>query len=359
MSLPYGGVREYATAAIRELIKLGSRHRFSVYYSDANLVGANPGAHEYYLPAPHKFLWDHWLLPNRLHAAQPDVVWFPHNVSSLGLRLPTVVSVMDMLYFRLPGFPYREYAWPDTLYMRAFMPRSLRRARRVMAISDWTAGDINHVTGVPRDRITTIHLAPGAGFQPVPEVARSAARAKYGLAAPFFFYAGILSPRKNIRLLVEAFGQIHTDVPHDLVLTGGAGYLETPLEDLIEHYGLDGRVRRLGLVPRDDLMALYGAAEAFVFPSLYEGFGIPPLEAFACGCPVICSAATSLGEVAGDAALMFNPHRAEELAAHMRLVATDAATRGRLIKAGFEQVKRFSYTRAANELLTLIEEAAV
>jgi len=355
--LPFGGVKEYISAILRELMKLNRGHRFSIYYDDPRLCGTNPEASEIALSAPHKFFWDHWVLPRQLIHDRPDIVWFPHNVSSLGLPLPTVVSIMDMLYFRAPNFSQREYAWPDTLYMRAFIPQSLHRARRVMTISDWTASDVVRVIGLPREQIKTIYLAPNSNFRPLSETARAAVKQKYGLGGPFFFYAGTLSPRKNVRLLLDAFGRVQEEIPQDLVITGGRGYIETPYDDVIARYGIGGRIRRLGVVPQDDLIALYSAADAFVFPSLYEGFGIPPLEAFACGCPVVSSNATSLTEVVGDAALTFDPHDANALAAHLKAVGNDIALRDRLIRAGFERARQFSYARAASELMALLEEA--
>lgn len=358
LSLPFGGVREYLVATLRELMRINPGHRFSIYYADPALRGTNPEANEVVLSAPHKFAWDHWVLSRRLQRDRPDIVWFPHNVSSLGLTLPTVVSVMDLLYFPIPEFPGREYAWADSLYMRAFIPRSVRRARQVVAISDWTAGDIVRLTGVPREKIKTIHLAPGCGFRPASQAERAAVKARYDLTRPFFFYTGTLSPRKNLRRLVEAFGRIQRELPHDLVITGGGGYIETPLDDLIARYDIAGRVRRLGLVPKGDLVGLYSAADAFVFPSRYEGFGIPPLEAMACGCPVISSRATSLAEVVGDAALTFEPDDVETLATHLSTVASDQGVRERLAHAGLQRARTFSYTRAATELIALLEEAA-
>jgi glycosyltransferase involved in cell wall biosynthesis len=211
---------------------------------------------------------------------------------------------------------------------------------------------------MPREKITTIYLACGGEFRPALETERTAVKRKYGLTRPFFFYAGTLSPRKNLRLLIDAFGRIQRAIPHDLVITGGGGYIEIPLNDLIAQHGMSERVRRLGVVPKDDLIALYGAADAFVFPSLYEGFGIPPLEAFACGCPVLSSNATSLAEVVGEAALTFDPHDADTLAGHLHAVGTDAALRERLIQAGYERVRQFNYVRTAAGVLAMIEEAA-
>jgi glycosyltransferase involved in cell wall biosynthesis len=161
-----------------------------------------------------------------------------------------------------------------------------------------------------------------------------------------------------VRALIEAFGRVQHELPHDLVITGGAWLIDVPFDDLLSEYGIAGRVRRLGAVPKNDLIALYNAADAFVFPSRYEGFGIPPLEAFACGCPVVSSNATSLPEVVGDAALTFDPLDVRALAAHLKAVATDRELRERLVRAGYNRVQQFSYRRAAQELLRLLEEAA-
>jgi glycosyltransferase involved in cell wall biosynthesis len=357
MSFPFGGVKEYVTSVIRELLGLNSAHRFTIYYDRPDLIGSNPSAQEIYLSAPHKLLWDHWALPQHLAQSNPDVVWFPHNVSSFGVRQPTVVSVMDMLYFPLPEFPYREYAWLDTRYMRALIPRSLRRADRVMAISNWTAHDITRLLNIQAEKIRTIYLAPGREFKPLAEPQARAVCETYGLQRPFFFYAGTLSQRKNVRTLIEAFGRAQRNLPHDLVITGGAWLIDIPFDDLLAKYGISGRLKRLGAVPKDDLVALYNAADAFIYPSLYEGFGIPPLEAFACGCPVVSSHATALAEVVGDAALTFAPLDVDALIYHLKAIAHDALLRKRLVRAGFERVQQFSYVRAAKELLALLEEA--
>ena len=358
LSLPFGGVKEFLASTIGELLGAGGKHRFTIYYADPSIVGSYPEAREVCIQAPHKSIWDHWMLPRRLLRDRPDVVWFPHNVSSLGLALPTVVTVHDLLYFRVPGVRYREYPVPDSAYMRAAIPPSLRRARRIVADSEWTAGDIERVLGIGRERVAVVHLAPGAEFTQVGEETVAAVRARYGLVRPFFLYSGVLSPRKNVRALVEAFGRVRGDVAHDLVLAGGRGGLDTPIDDLVTGFGIADRVRRIGVVPRHDLVALYNAATAFVFPSKYEGFGIPPLEAMACGCPVISTRATSLAEVVGDAALAFEPEDVGQLARHLVSVAADERLRQRLAAAGLARAGQFSYARSAARLLALLEEAA-
>ncbi|NWG21480.1 MAG: glycosyltransferase family 4 protein [Chloroflexi bacterium] len=358
LSLPFGGVREFLEATIEALLCLDVPHRFVIYYDDPAHMGKHPAADETFLAAPHKFLWDHVVLPLRLARDRLDVVWFPHNVVALGVRTPAVVTIHDLLYFPAPEVSRREYALLDTLYMRLFIPRSLRRARRVIADSRWTATDIRRLVRIERDDVQVVPLAPGRLFGPQPESEQARVRQVYRLERPYFLFTGITSPRKNVRALIEAFAQINDAIPHDLVLVGGRGYVNEPVDDLIRRTGLTGRVHCLGVVPRTDLPGLYSAADAFVFPSLYEGFGLPPLEAMACGCPVICSHATSLPEVVGNAALVFDPRDTTMLAHHMRAVVCDMALRERLKRQGLDRAAQFSYARSAGRLLALLEEAA-
>lgn len=355
-----GGVREYTHEMVREMVNAGSPHSFILYYADEHLVGTHAAhAREVMLRAPHKLVWDHWMLPRALRRDRPDVVWFPQNVISLGVKIPAVVTLHDLLYFNLPEFPHREYLWPDILYMRAMIPRSARQASKVVCVSEHTAADARRVLGVGADSLNVIREAPSRVFLASSRDSAVGIRAKYGLQRPFFLYSGTRSVRKNIRVLFEAFARCKEDIPHDLVLTGGGGHVvvEDRAEDTLAKYGLQGRVKVLGMIPQEDLIALYHEADTFVFPSRYEGFGLPPLEAMACGCPVICSNATALPEVVGDAALVFDPVNVAELAEHMRMMAGDSELRDRMRGLGHAQVARFSYQRAASEMIALLEGA--
>ena len=347
MSHPVGGVREFVRDVCDEIMSLDTEHRFTFYYADQALLGRYPNATEKVLSAPHKILWDHWAVPKELKRDQPDVVWFPHNVCALGNKFPAALTIYDLLYFDVPDFAEREYAPLDCLYMQKFIPRSIRQARKVMTISNWTADDAHRILKVPREKMQTVHLAAGPAFKELDsfEVPQT----------PYFFYAGTLSPRKNTRRLFEAFGKIKDDIPHDLVLTGGGQMLEVDHADIVEKYQLQNRIKRMGRVSTEKLVELYNGATAFVFPSLYEGFGIPPLEAFACGCPVISSEVTSLSEVVGDAALTIDPLDVDQLAVAMKALATDEDKRQALIRAGRRQGALFSYRKCANEIIEVLE----
>lgn len=339
-----------------------SPHRFILYHSSREAMGRVSGpAREVLLRAPHKFVWDHRALPRALRRDRPDVVWFPQNVISLGVRIPSVVTLHDLLYFPIPEYPHREYLRADILYMRAMIPRSLRLAHTVVCDSEWTRRDAVRLLDIPGEKMRVIPLAPGKSFLDAVRVGSGVEVVeKYRLRRPFFLYAGTRSVRKNIRTLFEAFARCHRDLPHDLVLTGGGGnvVVEDPADDVLDRHGLRDRVRVLGLIPQDDLVALYREADAFVYPSLYEGFGLPPLEAMACGCPVACSRATSLPEVVGDAALLFDPASPAELEAHLRALAARPDLREQLKAAGLARAARFRYRESARALLALLEQAA-
>ncbi|MEM7351940.1 MAG: glycosyltransferase family 1 protein [Acidobacteriota bacterium] len=358
MGFRVGGVREYARAMTEAMLELGSPHRFTIYYADPGLLGTFRDAQEIYLRAPHKFFWDHHAVPRRLKADAPDAVWFPHNVVGLDVRTPAVVTLHDLLYFRNPQFPIREYARLDSLYMRFFIPRSIRLAKKVISVSNWTAAEAERLLNAPRQKIRTIYHAASPIFRRLPTATQQEVERRYELSRPFFLYVGTLSPRKNPRRLLAALGEIKDQVPHDLVVTGGGALQEAELQDLIDKYGIGERFRKLGSIPQADLVALYNLAEAFVFPSLYEGFGIPPLEAFACDCPVISSSTTALGEVVGDAALIIDPYDTEDLARAMVEIIQNAELRKRLIAAGRERLSLFSWRQSARQLLDELEEIA-
>lgn len=355
LDLPFGGVKTAVLAILRELAQIGAPHRFTLYTPDARHAIA--GMDHVTLRAPHKALWDHAVLPLRLAHQRPDVVWFPHNVISLGWHGPSVVTIYDLAYFPVPQIPAREYAPLDAAYMRLAIPPSLRSASRVMAISRWTADEAVHWCGTDPAKMAVIPLAVDPLFRPiVPELARSIVEPLIG-DGPFFLYAGGLSPRKNIRMLVESFGAVAAYIPHRLVITAGILSGETSIADLIERYQLHGRVLQIGEVGGEQLRALYNTADALVYPSLYEGFGLPPLEAMACGCLAICSDATSLPEVVGDAALLLDPHDGAVWSDALLRCANDDALRHELRAARLRRAAQFSWARTARALLGLLENA--
>jgi glycosyltransferase involved in cell wall biosynthesis len=225
-----------------------------------------------------------------------------------------------------------------------------------IAVSEHTKAQAVELLGLADERITVIHEAADPAFKPVERDERQAeVRRRLGIDGPFLLTVGSLEPRKNLGRLLDALAALPEDVRvgHGLVVTGGPGWRNRALRERIEGAGCAMRVHLTGEVSQPDLAVLYSAAEAFVYPSLSEGFGLPVLEAMACGAPVITSSTSSLPEVAGEAAVLVDPTDTEALAEAVARVLSDSALRRELRARGFHRVAEFSWQRTARKTLGL------
>lgn len=261
------------------------------------------------------------------------------------LGRPSVLTVHDLAFLRTP-----ECAFPTLrAYLEAVVPRSVRRATAVIAVSESTRRDCIELLGATPEKVITVPEGVSAGFLSPPSggQARALLRAA-GVDRPYVLTAGTLEPRKNYVRLLEAFARLRAaGADHLLVVAGRRGWMYDPIEEALRRLGLQGSV--LFLQPDDLLLtALYRAADVFVFPSLYEGFGLPPLEAMACGAPVACSNSSSMPEVVGDAALLFDPYQVEEIAGAMSRVLGDRELAERLRARGPRHAAEFTWERAAH-----------
>ena len=269
----------------------------------------------------------------------------------------TVLTVHDLTFERDPGS-----AAPTLLrFLQRVVPASARRASHVVADSHATARDLTELYGVPSSRITVIHSGVDARFRPYADSAEAvdesaALRAKYGLgSAPFVLTVGTLQRRKNHLGLVRAFARLAARTDLDLVISGGKGWLYDEVLAEVRTLGLERRVRFTGFTAEQDLPALYRAARVFAFPSFYEGFGLPLLEAMASGVPVVSSDASSLPEVAGDVALLVNPRDDDAIAAALQRALDDELWRAAAIVRGIARAKEFTWERAGRQLLAVYE----
>jgi SAM-dependent methyltransferase len=268
-----------------------------------------------------------------------------------------VVTIHDLIMFL---FPQTRGSSRARAYTR-LVGRAARRADLILADSKNTKADVVRVLGIPADRVVVVPLACQDDFRPVEDEQRlEAVREKYGLSPDFIFYIGGLDWRKNLPLLLRAFASLGKT--NQLAIAGRtlssnpASFPDLP--GLARELGIQDRVVFLGQVAEEDKPALYSAAAAFVFPSLYEGFGLTPLEAMACGVPVVCSRAGSLPEVVGDAALLFDPQGEGALARALGQVLTEDNLRERLRERGLSQARRFSWERTAAETLQAYQSVA-
>jgi glycosyltransferase involved in cell wall biosynthesis len=288
---------------------------------------------------------DGWLRGSELFHATDHLLPFLR-------RTPTVFTVHDLAFLERPEthLPYNR------LYLSLMMPRFVRAATAIIADSEATRRDVLRHYGVPSDKVRVVYLGVEQAFRPVePAEARAHVDARYGLSGPYALFVGTLEPRKNVRGLLLAYRRLlqgweerEGEAPK-LAIAGARGWWYQELFRLARGQGLDTAVRFLGRVADEDLPALYSAAAAFVYPSLYEGFGLPPLEALACGTPVVCSNRASLPEVVGDAALQVDTTRTEDIATALERALTDDELRATLRARGLARAGELTWERTGTE----------
>ncbi len=356
LSVSSGGARQFIQSLIPALAASRGDDELFFFYSHRRFRGLAPDCPEVVLESGHKMWWDFVLFPRLLRRLKMDAAIFPKNVVPLGTGCASYVVLHDLAYFR-PEL--HAYPWPDTLYMRALIPRSVRRAAGVFAVSENTKRDIVHYTRCDPAKITVTYEAADPSYRRIDDAGRLAEiREKYHLPARFVLYTGSLSPRKNIMRFLQAFARIQGQIPHRLVLTGSKSWNDRCVHEMMDELNLRDRIVRLGYVEERDMPALYSLASVYVYPSLYEGFGLPVLEAMQCGCPVVASNATSIPEVAGDAALLFDPHDVDAMAGAMYRVLTDDRTGAELVAAGLRRAALFSWRRCAEIMLNVMRRSA-
>ena len=268
----------------------------------------------------------------------------------------TVFTLHDLIFRFFPEYHLPLNRW----FLVNAMPHFLRRADAIIAVSECTKRDAIRFYDLPPEKITVIYEGVNPALHPVEDKnAIDQARARYAHGQPFIFFLGTIEPRKNIIALIDAVRALRTrGLPQRLLVAGRKGWLYQDVFDHVRRSGMDNEVVFLDYVPDADLPALFAACDAFVFPSLYEGFGLPPLEAMACGAPVVCSNTSSLPEVVGTAAILINPRDAGEIAAATECVIKDPSRRAELRGRGIAQAAKFSWERAAHETLAVYRQVA-
>lgn len=305
---------------------------------------------------PVKLAWMQTLLPVRLAAARLDVCHFTNYHAPLASPLPMIVNLHDMSLILEP----RRHPLRRVLTMRPFLRAVARRAAAVVCLTESARADAIETLDIEPARVHAIPAAPSACFVPItdPGVLHETAE-RYGLAPGFLLFVGTIEPRKNLVRLVEAYSRLRSDgFDRPLVLAGTLGWRYADLLERIDALGLEDAVRLLGFVPDDDLPLLLSLAGAFVYPSLYEGFGLPIIEALACGTPTVTSDRGAMAEVAGDAALLVDPTDVGALTIALSQALNDNATRTRLRAQGPLRAAEFSWERAAHQTAALYRAVA-
>jgi glycosyltransferase involved in cell wall biosynthesis len=353
------GVGTYIKQLIGALAALESSDEFTVFASESgrpHLASAAPRLRYEMAPAnrPLRLLWEQTQLPRLLRSRGVDVFHGATFTLPLWKSCRHVVSIHDMTFHLTPErhLPAKRY------YFQQMIPRACRQADAVIAISESTKRDLISLLGVREEKIFVVyHGVPPHYRRVTDEQPLAAVRRRFGLNRPYVLHVGMLEPRKNLKTLVEAYrtaDDIHTD--YDLVLAGGYGWGYEPLLEQIRASGLDS-IRATGYVAEEDLPALYSQAELFVYPSVYEGFGLPVLEAMAFEVPVITSNVSSMPEVAGDACFLIEPEDVSGLKQAMRRILGSPELRSRMAAAGRARAQQFTWEATARRTLDVYRYA--
>ncbi|HLX71753.1 MAG TPA: glycosyltransferase family 1 protein [Verrucomicrobiae bacterium] len=357
------GIAQYIFALVRAFLTHSGEHEFVLFTlkDDLELFDFAKGkmrivaVSERFRPPIRNIFWHQTVLPRLLREQQIEVLHVPSYRRLLWSGpCPLVGTIHDLAPFHLGN----KYDWARMFYGRVIARRLAQRQDEIIAISHNTARDIARFFGVDRARISVIYnglehnrFFPGSREQAQAEIAQ-----RYKLQAPFFLYVSRLEhPAKNHIRLISAFNHFKSKTQSDwmLVLGGSDWHGADVIRAAVRQSPFERDVRLLGFVADADLPNLYRAAEVFVYPSLYEGFGMPPVEAMACGCPVICSNRGSLGEVVDDAAVILNPENVDSMADQLLLLANNADVREQLRAAGLKRARRFDWNRTAIDTLSV------
>ncbi len=362
------GVSRYIRYLLKELAKQPGTHEYTVFVNGPQIVEKLSAQHPQltYVAAAWsesqpaaRIAWEQLTLPSLIRQKHIDVLHSPVNV--LPAWLPRdcagVVTLHDLAFLRFPNILTRS----KRLYHRIFTVRSIRRASMVIAVSESTKQDAIELVGVPDERVQTVYTCIDTRFSIVLRAEEiQSFREKQGLTGGYLLYLGTLEPRKNITTLVEAYAQLRKTyaISEKLVLAGGKGWLYDAIFERVQQLGLTSEVLFAGFVADAEQALWYRAASAFVYPSLYEGFGIPVVEAVACGVPVVTSNVSSLPEAGAGVALCIDPYNVEAMAAAIYKALTDQTFRQKCSTMAPVVAQRFSAQRMVKQTIQVYEQAA-
>lgn len=352
------GISRYCLQLMRALADIDKEDQFTIFQSRRDhriLVSQeNFRLRRLWTPSHHPF--EQQLLSLELRLVPLQVLHSPDFIPPFRRHCRSIITIHDL------GF----LLYPQTLTKGSAryygqIDQAVRHTDHIIAVSESTRRDVVRLLGVPEHMITVIYEAPRRFFHRIPDVdLRARLQKRFKLERDFVLFVGTIEPRKNIPGLLSAFQQLidhyHPDV--DLVLAGAPGWLTDEVYALVGRLGLTGRVRFLGRVSDEELVWLYNIAQVLVLPSFYEGFGLPPLEAMACGTPVIAANVSSLPEVVGDAGILVDPTATDELTVAIWRALNDQALREELVAKGYRRAACFSWERAARETLELYRRVA-
>ena len=354
-----GGTETYARSLINALAEQDQENEYAVFLSkEAADLDVTPGPNFRRIVCPvvamrraMRYGWEQGILPLQLLREKPDLVHSLGYVSPLAARCPQVVTVHDVNYL---GHKGRRTAIGRRAF-RFFVEQTVRRADRVITVSGFSKSEIVKHMNVPADKVTVVHSA-GREAGDAPAQRASETEVVRNIGRPYIMAFSSLSAHKNIPRLISAFSKISSSVPHALVLVGHLPEKTAARSQM--QSAVDERVIFTGYIPDSDVESLMHGASLFAFPSLYEGFGLPVLDAQHAGVPVACSSAGALPEVAGEGALLFDPFSVDDMAHALKRCLMDMDLRNTLVADGYDNARQFSWGRTARETLDVYSAVA-
>lgn len=357
-----GGARRVAIKTLLEMVKINPDHQYLVYSNTNHEVLNKTIIRQIQLSSSHyipQILWDqiifpHFLVPLTNNRFKPDVIHHTNNVVSCWGSTPSVATIYDMTPFIIPEFFVRSHA----AYQRAYFRFAAKKAAKIITVSENSKRDICRILKVDEEKVIVIPLASDFGeASTLPALPSVDLISRFNIRTPFVLYVGAIHPRKNVPRIIEAFNLLKQDkkIPHQLVI---AGSLRWKKDHLFGHSSFNlvrDHIVFTGRVSEAELVSLYRNCDAFVWPSLYEGFGLPVLEAMSLGAPVVTSNCSSLPEVAGDAAVLVDPYNVMEIANAIWMILDRRSFAEDLRKKGIKRAAEFSWKKTAEKVLNVLE----
>lgn len=346
------GIHWFSWEVLKRLVEWYPQHEFLFLFDrpyDPRFAGApNVTPLVLWPPARHPLLYMAWFegaVARVLRKYQPDCFFSPEWFLSLRSTVPATIVVHDLGYLHFP----EHLGWSTRTYYQFFVPRFVAKAHRVLTVSEYSKQDLQLQLGVEAEKVQVICNGCREGFRPLEELEIVRAREQYSEGKPYFCYVGSIHPRKNIARLIRAFDLFknRTGAPHQLVIGGKWGWKYGEVEAALQEVSSRSSIHFPGYIAEDDLPRFMGGSEGMLYPSLFEGFGIPILEAFHAEVPVLTSNTSSMPEVAGPAGLLVDPNDIRSIAEGIQILFENTAQRDQLIKSGRVQRQRFSWDIAA------------
>ncbi len=354
------GTEYYSFNLIKNLIKLDKKNKYLLYSrnslpQDLQNLPENFKTKIMYFPR----FWTQIRLSQEMFLNKPDLLFVPAHTIPIIHPKKTVITCHDVGFRNYPSSYSKFQLW----HLEFTTKKAVKWAKKIITVSKSTKNDLINIYGAEPEQIEVVYEGfTNELYRPIEDDNKTKdILKKYNIPEKYILFVGRLEERKNIPRLIHAFDNLRKEkgIKHKLVLVGKKGYKSEQIIDVIDKLKLKDEVILSGYIPEQDLPYFFSGADLFIFPSLYEGFGIPILEAQACRCPVATSNISSMPEVAGEGAILFNPQKTDEIAQAIYKIISDNDLKNDLIEKGFNQIKKFSWQKCAQETLEVLEKASI